>query len=87
MRMYREKPPGTPPPPPRIERRSDSLTRAVVAGLEQMTADFEQMPEGTEKALALAAVARFSKRIAAALELRNRAGKAEVAKPADGHKA
>jgi hypothetical protein len=55
------------PPKLFVERRRDVLTRAVVSGLQQLNAHMEQLPEGPEKAAALAAVACFAMRIADAL--------------------
>jgi hypothetical protein len=63
----------TPAVSPRVfvERRRDVLTRAVVTGLQQLNAHMEQLPEGPEKAAALAAVACFAMRIADALKKAN----------------
>ena len=58
-------------PKPFVERRRDVLTREVVSGLEKLNARLEQLPEGPEKAAALAAVASFAQGIAAALQAVN----------------
>ena len=71
----------TPANPPKtfVERRKELLNRAVVDGLQQLNAHMEQLPEGPEKAAALAAVACFAMRIADALQRMN-----AVAKKASG---
>ena len=60
----------TPVTPPKVfvERRREHLNRAVVDGLEQLTEHMEQLPPGPQREAALAAVACFAMRIAAALE-------------------
>jgi hypothetical protein len=69
----------TNPPKPFVERRRELLHRAVVDGLQQLNAHMEQLPEGPDKAAALAAVACFAMRIANALQRMN-----AVAKKAGG---
>lgn len=60
----------TPVAPPKVfvERRREHLNRAVVDGLEQLTEHMEQLPAGPQRDAALAAVACFAMKIAAALE-------------------
>ena len=56
------------PPKVFVERRRELLNRAVVDGLQQLNEHMEQLPAGPQKDAALAAVACFAMRIAAALE-------------------
>ena len=84
----------TPATPPRtfVERRKDLLNRAVVDGLQQLNEHMEQLPEGPDKAAALAAVAVYAMKIATALEKMNTMAKkaaartAEIAKSAEKEK-
>jgi hypothetical protein len=79
MRMYREQPEQA-PAVVRNERRKDFFTRAIISGLQEMTADLEKLPESEARTAALAAVARYGKTIAAAIELRkNEALRAQAA--------
>ena len=67
----------TPATPPKVfvERRREHLNRAVVDGLQQLNEHMEQLPPGPQRDAALAAVACFAMKIAAALEKMNTAPK------------
>jgi hypothetical protein len=63
------------PPKVFVERRREYLNRAVVDGLQQLNEHMEQLPPGPQRDAALAAVACFAMRIAAALEKMKEAAK------------
>ncbi len=71
MRTYRDKPEQA-PVKRQPERRKDLFTRAIVSGLEEMTAEIEKLPESAAKTAALAAVARYAQGIAVAIERKKR---------------
>ena len=50
-----------------VERRRDTVTRAVVTGLKRMHEDMEKLADGPEKKEAMSAVDRFAKHVADAL--------------------
>jgi len=66
MRTYREKSEHA-PVKRQPERRKDLFTRAIVSGLEEMTAEIEKLPESSAKTAALTAVSRYAQGIAAAI--------------------
>lgn len=66
-----------------VERRRDHLNRAVVDGLVQLKEHMELLPDGPDKAAALAAVACFAMRIATALEKMNTMAKKAAARTAE----
>ena len=80
MRMYRVKQESN-PPVKLVERRSDLFTRAIISGLQDMTADIEKLPESEARTAALGAVARYAKTLAAAIELRKSQAAAAAAAP------
>lgn len=76
-------PTTTPPPKTFVERRKDLLNRAVVDGLQQLNEHMEQLPDGPDKAAAMAAVACYAMRIATALEKMNTIAKKATARAAE----
>ena len=74
MPTLREKMASRPSSPqvPRLERRKDFYTRTIVTGLQEMTAELERLPESATKVAALAAVDRYARRLAAAIERKKR---------------
>ncbi len=52
----------------RVERRRDSLTRAVINGMEQLNDHLERLPHAEDRAEALAALACFAQRVKIAIE-------------------
>ena len=55
-----------------VERRKDFYTRTIVSGLQDMTAEIESLPDSEAKVAALAAVARYARRLAVAIERKKR---------------
>jgi hypothetical protein len=66
-----------------VERRRDLLNRAVVDGLVQLKEHMELLPEGPDKAAAMAAVACFAMRIATAMEKMNALARKAAARTAE----
>jgi len=60
------------PIPPRVERRKDYYTRAVVGGLQELSAEIERLPNSEVKVVALAAVAKYARNLAVAIERKKR---------------
>lgn len=52
------------------ERRKDFFTRAIVSGLQEMTAEIETLPVSEARTAALVAVSRYAQSIAAAIDRR-----------------
>lgn len=70
--MLHQKVHSTSPIPPRVERRKDFYTRTIVSGLQEMTAEIERLPDSEAKVAALAAVAKYARSLAAAIQRKKR---------------
>ena len=69
MRTYRDESEQA-PVKRQPERRKDFFTRAIVSGLQEMTAEIETLPVSEARTAALVAVSRYAQSIAAAIDRR-----------------